>query len=83
MVLWATIRMHAWTNTITWTDEVKGDTVTFYTAEHCLVLIGFDEENYYFSDPDSESEITGYDRESVEEAYAKLGKQAVAVAPEE
>lgn len=83
VVIWATIRMQAWTNTITWTDEVKGDTVTFYTAEHCLVLIGFDEENYYFSDPDSESEITGYDRESVEEAYAKLGKQAVAVAPEE
>ena len=31
VVLWATIRMQAWTNTITWTDEVKGDTVTFYT----------------------------------------------------
>ena len=51
VILWATIQMQAWTNTITWTDEVKGDTVTFYTAEHCLVLMGFDEENYYFSDP--------------------------------
>ena len=48
MVIWATIRMQAWTNTITWTDEVKGDTVTFYTAEHCLVLIGFDEGKLLF-----------------------------------
>lgn len=81
VILWATIQMQAWTNTITWTDEVKGDTVTFYTAEHCLVLMGFDEENYYFSDPASESEITAYDRASVEAAYEKLGKQAAAVVP--
>lgn len=82
VIIWATIDMQAWTNTITWEDEVKGDTVTFYTAEHCLVLIGFDEEHYYFSDPASESEITGYDRESVEAAYEKLGKQAAAIVPE-
>ena len=83
VIVWGTIGMQAWTNTITWEDEVKGDTVTFYTAEHCLVLIGFDREHYYFSDPASESEVTGYSRESVEEAYEKLGKQAVAIVPEE
>lgn len=82
VIIWATIQMQAWTNTVTWEDQVKGDTVTFYTAEHCLVLIGFDQDNYYFSDPASESEITGYSRDSVEAAYEKLGKQAAAIVPE-
>ncbi len=81
VIVWATIDMRAWTSTITWEDQVRGDTVTFYTAEHCLVLTGFDEDNYYFSDPAAESEITGYSRESVEAAYEKLGKQAVAILP--
>ena len=83
VIIWATIHMQAWTNTVTWEDQDRGDTVTFYTAEHCLVLTGFDEENYYFSDPASRTEVTGYSRESVEAAYEKLGKQAVVIVGED
>lgn len=83
VILWATIGMQEWTETITWEIENGAGTVTFYSAEHCLVLTGYDEEFYYFSDPASREEIKGYEKEAVEKAYDKLGCQAVAILPPE
>lgn len=53
-----------------------GDTVSWQMHEHCLVLIGFDEENYYFCDSVS-GEVSAYDKATTEERYEQIGKQAI------
>ena len=81
VILWATIGMQEWTDTLTWENENGAGIVTFYTAEHCLVLTGYDDQFYYFSDPASTEEVRAYAKEAVEKAYEKLGCQAVVVLP--
>ena len=53
-----------------------GDTVSWQMHEHCMVLIGFDDENYYFCDSVS-GEVSEYDRATSEERYSQIGMQAI------
>lgn len=55
-----------------------GDTVKWQMNEHCLVLVGYDDENYYFADS-LQGEITPYDKELVETRYSQLGMQALVI----
>ena len=55
-----------------------GDTFTWLQNEHCMVLIGYDEENYYFMDSCA-GKVSIYEREVSEERYAQLGSQAIVV----
>jgi len=55
-----------------------GDTFTWLQNEHCLVLIGYDKDNYYFADSCAGT-ISEFDRELSEERYAQLGSQAIVV----
>ena len=47
-----------------WTRTYDGVEVVWHASSHCLVLIGYDEENYIFCDP-MRSGIVKYSRESV------------------
>lgn len=58
------------------TDTKIGDTVSWQMHEHCLVLIGFDEENYYFCDSVS-GKVSEYDKSLCEKRYEQIGKQAI------
>ena len=55
-----------------------GDTFTWLQNEHCLVLIGYDEENYYFADSCA-GKVAEYDRETTELRYSQLFEQAIVV----
>ena len=55
-----------------------GDTFTWLQNEHCLVLIGYDEENYYFADSCAGT-IAEYERELTETRYAEIGEQSIVV----
>lgn len=55
-----------------------GDTVSWQMHEHCMVLIGFDAENYYFCDSVS-GEVSAYDKSTSEERYSQIGMQAIVV----
>ena len=55
-----------------------GDTFTWLQNEHCLVLIGYDKENYYFADSCA-GEVAAYERELTEERYEQLGSQCIVV----
>ena len=48
-----------------------------YANSHCLVLTGYDADNYYFSDP--MLEITEIDRETFALRYEQLGSHAVVI----
>ena len=48
-----------------------------YSNSHCLVLTGYDEDNYYFADP--MQEITEIDRDTFALRYEELGNRAVVI----
>lgn len=48
-----------------------------YSNSHCLVLTGYDEDNYYFADP--MLEITEIDRETFSVRFAQMGSHAVVI----
>lgn len=58
-----------------------GKMYEFINPEHALVLIGYDDDWYYFCDSMSEKDITTYNKQAVETAYEALGKQAVVIDP--
>ena len=59
----------------------NGDLFKFINPEHALVLVGYDDDWYYFCDSMSDKEITVYDKKAVETAYEGLNKQAVVIDP--
>ncbi len=84
VIMWATISM---LNEFPWRswyllDENGEPTDDFYNwmaLEHCLVLIGYDEENYYFNDPYRYGTPTSYPKNVVDERYTTMGRYCVIV----
>lgn len=61
-----------------WTLE-DGTQFQWLAGEHCLVLVGADEDYYYFNDPDYGDEVIGYEKELVQQRYDELGRQAIVI----
>lgn len=84
VMVWATTYMDEPYVKTTWivdyadndSDVKVGDTVSWQIHEHCMVLIGFDEDNYYFSDSVS-GKVSAYDKATSEERYSQIGMQAI------
>lgn len=80
VILWATMSMrNAWVN-VSWRDLETGNNFNWIAPEHCLLLVGYDDNYYYFNDPlVSDGWQKAYSRSSVEKAYNALGQQSVVV----
>ncbi len=86
VAVWATTNMDepypfdSWT--VNYVDENAkyeiGDTFTWLMHEHCLVLCGYDEREYYFADSVTGG-ISHFERALCEERYEQLGMQAIVV----
>ena len=57
----------------------EGDIFHWPTTEHCMVLIGYDEEQYYFADS-LDATVVSYPKEACETAFKALGSQAIYLA---
>ncbi len=77
VILWASIGMVEIKNGRQWILP-NGQTYTWPSNEHCLLLVGYDAGKYYFNDPYT-GKVVGYTRSVVENRYAHLGKQALVV----
>ena len=55
-----------------------GDTFSWYMHEHCLTLVGYDKDNYYFADS-AAGEISVFKKDLVAKRYEQMGKQAIVV----
>ena len=55
-----------------------GDTFTWRQNEHCLVLIGYDEEEYYFADSCA-GEVSHFEKDLCQERYEEIGTMAIVV----
>ena len=57
-----------------------GDTVHWKDHEHCLVLIGYDEDEYFFADSYSpDGNMTHFDKALVQQRYEQIGTMAIVV----
>lgn len=76
VVLWATIDMKTPYNgrKIPYGDSY----IQWIAPEHCLVLVGYDDNNYIFNDPMRQAKIY-YGKDIVTRAYLGLGAQAVVI----
>ena len=50
--------------------------------EHCMLLVGYDEKNYYFKDPYDNNGVIGYPKEIVERRHAAQHSMALGVTEE-
>lgn len=86
VMIWATTNMEepyvfdTWT--VNYVDENAktkiGDSFSWYMHEHCLVLIGYDADNYYFGDSTA-GEISCFSKELVKKRYEQMFKQSIVV----
>jgi len=78
VLVWATIGMGPSYLTSTWFVEGGNgkptkQKYTWRANEHCLVLLGYDENYYYFNDPMSTAKVVKYDKSLVEKRYKEVG----------
>lgn len=88
VLVWATMDMkqsspgRSWI--IDYVDENSpykiGDNFTWTRSEHCLVLVGYDDDNYYFNDPYKNHGLIAYNKSLVEQRFLEMGKQSVVIA---
>ncbi len=75
VLIWATIGMTESTSGKSWITP-DGEKFTWTSGEHCLVLVGYNDEYYFFNDP-LYGNTVGYKKDIVEHRYYELGMQAV------
>lgn len=77
VLVWVSINMIDTYYTSSWYLE-NGEQYKWLANEHCMVLIGYDSDNYYFVDPYKGSEVM-YKKDITEKRYKELGMQAVVI----
>lgn len=75
ILVWATIGMKESKRGRTWFLK-SGEKFTWTAGEHCLVLVGYNEDYYFFNDPQSGSTVA-YQRDISEKRFKELGSQGV------
>ena len=77
LLIWATGYMQASYQGKTWCFA-DGTKFIWPAREHCLVLVGYDEKNYFLNDPMTGTTVT-YQKSLVEKRFKELGGQAVCI----
>lgn len=82
VLIWATMDMIASEKRAqnTWIIRESGEEFSWLSNEHCLLLVGYDDENFYFNDPRRGAAVA-YNRDIAQKRYEELGCQAVTIRP--
>lgn len=86
VMTWVTTYMEESYEKMTWVvnyvDENSthqiGDTVAWRQNEHCMVLIGYDKDNYIFCDSVA-GKVVSHDKSLAETRFKEIGSQAIVV----
>ncbi len=62
-----------------WYLRESGEKFQWISNEHCMVLVGYDKDKYYFNDPYEGNGVVGYDKNLVEKRFKELGDQSVVI----
>ena len=77
VVFWACINMRRRSRDRNGNCWIRGETFCWTSNEHCMLLVGYDEEKYYFNDPYNNNGVIGYERELVEKRHAAQHSMAI------
>ena len=84
VIFWATINMKPFFNGSIWIvseGNHKGEKFQWRAREHCLLLIGYDDNNYIFHYPWENKPKYSYDKNLIEKRHAEQYSMAVALVP--
>lgn len=79
VLYWACIDMREPVIGPRWRIRETGEMFTWISNEHCMLLVGYDEDNYYFNDPYNGNGLIGYERKLTEKRHRAQYMQAVGV----
>ncbi|MBR1530176.1 MAG: C39 family peptidase [Oscillospiraceae bacterium] len=84
VLVWATIYLWEPHEYLGWylVDDKGKPTDEWYdwlANEHCMVLVGYDADYYYFNDPYDSNGLISFSREKTEKRFAQIGKYAAVV----
>lgn len=79
VIFWACIDMREPVTGPQWRLRDTGEWFTWISNEHCMLLVGYDDEKYYFNDPHNGNGLIGYARDIVEKRRRAQHMQAVGV----
>lgn len=77
LLIWATMSMKESGVGTKWYLE-DGSVFSWIKGEHCLVLVGYNDDYYYLNDPMSGS-VVAYQKNIVESRFSELGQQAICI----
>ena len=77
LLIWASMGMRPLANGDSWYLE-DGSILVWPAGEHCLVLVGYSSDSYYFNDPQS-GKVIEFKAEIVESVFKELGSQAICI----
>ena len=82
VIVWASVDMEPFftAEANKWEIEGTDEMVEWKSNEHCLLLVGYNEESYCFHDP-LRGAYTLYPRDVAEALYREMGSQAVTIHP--
>lgn len=79
VIYWACINMREPIIGPKWRLLDTGDEFTWVSNEHCMLLVGYDNEGYYFNDPYEGNGVIRHPREVVEKRHDAQYMQAVGI----
>ena len=77
VLVWVSIGMGPTTPSHSWKIKGTGETFTWISNEHCMVLVGSDENGYYLMDPYGGNGLVYHNKAVVQQRFTELGKQSV------
>lgn len=80
VIMWVTMNMRE-TNPVNSWYLSDGTRFTWPGNEHCMLLVGYDDTQYYFNDPYT-GKLVAYDKTLTQDRFAELGRQALVVLPQ-
>ncbi|MDO4454236.1 MAG: C39 family peptidase [Eubacteriales bacterium] len=79
VLCWATINMNPSYDGTSWILDNGTGWFTWKAQEHCMVLVGYDDNYYYFNDPYRAEQVVQWERGLAQTRYEELGSQALAI----
>lgn len=79
VLVWTSVNLIPTSVGTEWYVRESGERVQWISNEHCMVLVGYDKDKYYFNDPYEDNGVVGYDKELVEKRFKELGNQSVVI----
>jgi len=79
VLVWTSLNLLPTESGAEWYLRESGEKFQWISNEHCMVLVGYDKDKYYFNDPYEGNGVVGYDKKLVEKRFKELGDQSIVI----